>query len=353
MKHWAMAMKIMGVVLAAGLMFGCEKNQPPEEPPPYDPKVDAPPTNLQINPSPDLLADQTKLYGAKIAASATPAAGAPGEAEDPGVKAVRAEMGKIIEAAKTGQLPAIADYVLAKDADKVKDAASALGALATAEDALNKAVKAQWAKGAPASLAQALEPGPNGGPFLARLGEMSASDLAIAPVDANTREVKDRTGSRLTFQKSDDKWLISLSDAQVQVYGALAELAKLQAQMAKELTDGMAAGAVTEQNADGVIMEKAKALGEAMKRLKEAMEADQPKTGAGDGGSGEASGGSSRPATAPAGDASGGSTSPATAPAGDASGGSTSPATAPAGDATGGSSGAATPPAGDASGGSE
>jgi hypothetical protein len=311
-------MRILGVALAAGLMFGCEKNQPPEEATPYNPKVDAPPTNLQINPNPDLLADQATLASAKRAASTTQAAGA---AEDPLVKAVRADMGKIIEAAKTGQLPAITAYASAKDADTVKDAANALAALATAEDALKKAVKTNWGKEAPASMAQMLEPGPDGGPFLARLSEMSAEALAIAPVDANTMEVKDRTGAKLTFKKSEDKWLISLTDTQVQVYVALAELAKLQTQAAKELTDGITGSAVAEQNVDAAIMEKAKTLVDAIKRLTEAMEADQPKTGAVDSGSGDASGGSSGSTTAPAGGAAGGSSGSTTAPAGGAAGG--------------------------------
>ena len=336
MKHLAMGMRILGVALAAGLMFGCEKNQPPEDATPYNPKVDAPPTNLQINPNPDLLADQATLASAKRAASTTQAAGAAGTAEDPLVKAVRADMGKIIEAAKTGQLPAIAAYVSAKDADTVKDAANALAALATVEDALKKAVKTNWGKEPPASMAQMLEPGPDGGPFLARLGEMSAEALAIAPVDANTMEVKDRTGAKLTFKKSQDKWLISLTDTQVQVYVALAELAKLQTQAAKELTDGITGSTVAEQNADGVIMEKAKTLVDAIKRLTEAMEADQPKTGAAESGSGDASDGSSGSTTAPAGGAAGGSSGSTTAPAGGAAGGSSGSTTAPAGGAAGG-----------------
>ena len=337
MKHLAMGMRILGVALAAGLMFGCEKNQPPEEATPYNPKVDAPPTNLQINPNPDLLADQATLAGAKRAVSTAPAAaGAPGAAEDPIAKAVRADMDKIIEAAKTGQLPAIAAYVSAKDADTVKDAANALAALATVEDALKKAVKTNWGKEPPASMAQMLEPGPDGGPFLARLGEMSAEALAIAPVDANTMEVKDRTGAKLTFKKSQDKWLISLTDTQVQVYVALAELAKLQTQAAKELTDGITGSTVAEQNADGVIMEKAKTLVDAIKRLTEAMEADQPKTGAAESGSGDASGESSGSTTAPAGGAAGESSGATTAPAGGAAGGSSGATTAPAGGAAGG-----------------
>jgi len=304
MKHWAMEMRILGVLLVAGLMFGCEKNQPPENATPYNPDIDAPPTNLQVNPDPDLLADQASLSGAKPAAA--PVAGTRGEAENPSAAVVRADMAKIIDAAKTGQWQAIATYAASKDADTVKDAATALAARATAEDTLKKAVKTNWGKEPPASMAQMLAPGPDGGPFLARLTEMSAETLVVTLLDPNTVEVKDRTGAKLTFKKSDDKWLISLSDTQVQVYAALAELAKLQAQAATDLADKISTSAVGEQNADAAIMEKAATVGDAMKRIKEAMEADQPKTGAAESGSGDASGGSSPPATAPAGDAAGG-----------------------------------------------
>ena len=350
MKRWAMVMRILGVVLAAGLMFGCEKNQPPEEATPYNPNVDAPPTNLQINPNPDLLADQATLASAKVAVSTAPASGA---ADDPAARAVRAEMGKMIDAAKAAQWPTIADYVLEKDANTVKDAAEALGALATAEDALTKAVKINWDKDSPASkkIKQMLERGPNGGPFLARLGEMSANALAIAPLDANTVEVKDRTGAKLTFKKSDDKWLISLTDTQVQVYVALAELAKLQTQAASVLTDGISTSAVTEQNAEGAITEKVKTLADAMKRLTEAMEADQPKTGAAESGSGHAPGGSSGATTAPAGGTEGGGAT--TAPAGGAAGESSSATTAPAGGTTNEFSSATTAPASGTTGGND
>ena len=335
MKHWAMGMRILVVVAAAGLMLGCEKNQPPEEAAPYNPSIDAPPTNLQLNPDMALLADQARLSGVKPAASKAPAAGG---AEDPSAKAVRAEMAKIIDAAKTGQWQAIATYAAPKDADTVKDAATALAARAMAEDVLKKAVKASWRKEPPSSMAQLLEPGPDGGPFLARLPEMSAETLAVTPIDADTVEVKDRTGAKLTFKKSDDKWQLALSDTQVQVYAALAELAKLQAQAAKELTDGISTSTIGEQNADAAIMDKAKTVGDAMKRIKEAMEADQPKAGTPEGGSGDAAGGSSGATTAPAGDAAGGSSGATTAPAGDTP--------APAGD-TPAPAGATTAPAGD------
>jgi hypothetical protein len=320
-----MEMRILVVVAAAGLMFGCEKNQPPEEATPYNPSIDAPPTNLQVNPHPDLLADQARVSGVKPAAAKAPAVG---EAEEASAKAVRDDMAKIIDAAKTGQWQAIATYASPKDAETVKDAATALAALATAEDVLKKAVKASWRKEPPESMAQLLEPGPDGGPFLARLTEMSAETLAMTPVDPNTVEVKDRTGAKLTFKKSDDKWLLSLSDTQVQVYAALVELATLQAKVARELTDGISTNTIGEQNADAAIMDKVKTVADALKRVKDAMETDQPKAGTPEGGSGDASGGSSGAATAPAGDASGGSSGAATAPAGDTP--------APAGSASGG-----------------
>ena len=352
MKHWAMGMRILGVVLVAGLLFGCEKNQPPDEAAPYDSTTAVPPTNLQVNPNPDLLADQTKLAGAKPAVSAVVSASA---ADDPVAKAVRAEMGKMIDAAKTGQLPTITAYVLEKDTNTVKDAADALTALTAAEDALNTAVKATWGKEALASLMTMLERGPNGGPFLARLGTMSADALAITTVDANTAEVKGPAGDKLTFTKSEDKWLISLSDAQVQVYSALAELAKLQTQAANGLAGDVATNAVTAQTAVSAIAEKAKTLDEAVKRLKEAMETGQSGTGSSGPATAPAGGadsGSSGPATAPAGGADSRPSGPATAPAGGADSGSSGPATAPAGGADSGSSGPATAPAGGADSGS-
>ena len=63
MRHWAMGMRVLGIVLVAGLLLGCEKTQPPEDTTVYDPNIDAPANTLVVTPNPDLLADQAKLAG--------------------------------------------------------------------------------------------------------------------------------------------------------------------------------------------------------------------------------------------------------------------------------------------------
>lgn len=79
MTRWAMGMSILGSVLVAGLLIGCEANQPPEDSKSYDPNIDAPPTNLPVTENPDLVADQTKLARNKP----TPTAGSTGSTATP------------------------------------------------------------------------------------------------------------------------------------------------------------------------------------------------------------------------------------------------------------------------------
>ena len=62
MRHWAIAMGIVGLAMAA-MMIGCESNSPPEEAEEYDPQVDAWPTNLQFTPDENLVASQSKVAG--------------------------------------------------------------------------------------------------------------------------------------------------------------------------------------------------------------------------------------------------------------------------------------------------
>ncbi len=61
MRHWAMGTRILGIVLAAGLLLGCEATEPPEDTTVYDPNIDAPASTLVVAPNPDLLADQANL----------------------------------------------------------------------------------------------------------------------------------------------------------------------------------------------------------------------------------------------------------------------------------------------------
>ncbi len=93
------------------------------------------------------------------------------------------------------------------------------------------------------------------------------------PVDANTVTVKDPAGAQLTFVKPDDKWAISLSPAEVNVYVAVGELAPLQAQAAKELAEGLTSGLISEASLAQAITDKATITADASKRLREAMEA--------------------------------------------------------------------------------
>jgi len=272
MTHWAMGMRILGIVLAAGLVVGCEKNEPPEEATVYDPNIDAPPSPLVVNPSPDLLADQATLAPKDSVGTGGPGAG-PGAGQDPRIKAVRVNLSKMIDAAKEGKLSSVAGYASAKDADAMKSAMTALAALNEAEQKLLAAVKTHTGKEPPAVLTQMLARGPDGGPFLAHLHEMSIDELALTPVDANTVTVKDGVGAKLTFTKSDDKWVISLSDAEAKVYAALGELAPLQAQAAKELTEGLGSGLISEASLPQAVMDKAETTLAASARLKEAMEA--------------------------------------------------------------------------------
>jgi len=196
---------------------------------------------------------------------------------------VRVNLSKMIDAAENGKLPSVAGYATAKDADALTSTLTALASLAEAEKTLLEAVKAHTGKGPPVSLTQVMARGPDGGPFLAHLHGMSIDELAFTPVDANTVTVKDRAATQLTFTKSDDKWVISLSDAEAKVYAALGELAPLQAQVAKELTEGLNSGLISENSLGKAVLDKAVGMADASVRLQEAMEAAKPADGSTDG----------------------------------------------------------------------
>ncbi len=276
MRHWAMGMKVLVIVLAAGFLVGCEDTQPPEETNMYDPNIDAPPSPLVAAPDSDLLADQARLArrsGRSSARSAGTSSGASSAGSDPRLTGVRATLSKMIDAAKDGDLASVADYAADKDAEALKSTLTKLADLKDAEDVLLAAIKAHAADVTPATVTQLLERGPDGGPFLARIGTMSVIDLAPVGVDANTVTVKERMGTQLTFAKVGDDWLISLSEAEVKVYAALGELAPLQITAAKALSEGLASGLIDPDSLPQAAMDKAATILDAVARLKEAMDA--------------------------------------------------------------------------------
>ena len=277
MRHWATPMRILCVVLAFGLAAGCEKNREPEDATPYDPEVDAPPTNLPVNPNPNLLADQAKL--ARPGADGAGAAGSSGSSgtpeapsgQDPAAAAVRDAMGQIIHAAETGQWAGLTSYVTQGDQESVGTAGAALAKLDEVGKALEKAVKERIEGNPPAMLTQILERGAEGGPFFVRLGNMTADTLEVGMVDDETGTVKDSAGLNLTFKKFDDKWLLSLTQPQRDTLKALADLAGVQAETAEDLAAEFSSGTISQNNADAAIMQKAQPVIDARNQLKIVM----------------------------------------------------------------------------------
>jgi len=278
MRYWA----IGWAILAAGMVsltVGCESESASEETAEYDPKIDAPPTNLVVRSDQELLEDQAlvaardaKAASAVIGARAgAPAASRP--AEDPAVAAVREIMSGLIDAGKGGQLSAAATYLSAADANAMKDTFVALGERAVATAAFTKVVKENLElKAVPASLGAdgALGLGPKGGPALASVGDL-ATDMLEYELDGNSVTVTG--GSQpLTFTQTGDAWKIELSDTDRAAYAALGALARIQARFATTLATGITEGAITEDNLD----QKGMALMEelvkpALDKLNEAM----------------------------------------------------------------------------------
>ena len=257
MRRWAMGTRIAVVVLA-GLLIGCEANQPPDDTAEYDPQIDAPPTNLVVQVDHNLLADQAKLadeVARAVASAGTGARGGAGGEEDATVTQVRGVVGKMIEAGKSGQLSAILEYFSDDDTDAMKDVVAALAELAKAKGELQKVANSMLGmKELPASLNQALGAGADGGPILAK-GEGDAA-----------------------------AWEIQLTDAEKQMYLVLAELARVQTAFATKLADGVRDAEITEGNLDKTAMDlMEERIKPAMERLEEARKA--AKGDGGDGGS--------------------------------------------------------------------
>ena len=288
MRRWAMGTRIAVVVLA-GLLIGCEANQPPDDTAEYDPQIDAPPTNLVVQVDHNLLADQAKLadeVARAVASAGTGARGGAGGEEDATVTQVRGVVGKMIEAGKSGQLSAILEYFSDDDTDAMKDVVAALAELAKAKGELQKVANSMLGmKELPASLNQALGAGADGGPILASLGDL-ATDMLDYKTDGNTVTVTGAgTPLKLTKGEGDAAaWEIQLTDAEKQMYLVLAELARVQTAFATKLADGVRDAEITEGNLDKTAMDlMEERIKPAMERLEEARKA--AKGDGGDGGS--------------------------------------------------------------------
>ena len=259
MKHRAMAIGLVGVLLA-GAMVGCEKERASEEAVAFDPNLDAPPSGLVIRPDPDLLRDQADLAAEArdAVAAAQPAGAGPttsgGGQEDAGVAAVRAVMGKLIGAAKAGQGSIVLD-AMAEDSQEMRDFTASLADLAAKVTDFNKAVADVLAlPQPPASIEQAFGKGADGGPILARLGDLATNAIEYE-TDGNTVSVKDGTETLEFSKDSGGAWKIQVTDAQKRTYAALGELLKAQAEFAGTLTAGIRQGGVTKDNVDQKVME--------------------------------------------------------------------------------------------------
>jgi hypothetical protein len=278
----------LAVVVLAGLLIGCEANQPPDDTPEYDPQIDAPPTNLVVQVDHNLLADQAELadeVARAVASAGTGARGATGGEEDATVTQVRGIMGKMIEAGKSGQLSAILEYFSDDDTDAMKDVVAALAELAKAKGELQKVANSMLGmKELPASLNQALGAGADGGPILASLGDL-ATDMLDYKTDGNTVTVTGAgTPLKLTKGEGDAAaWEIQLTDAEKQMYLVLAELARVQTAFATKLADGVRDAEITEGNLDKTAMDlMEERIKPALERLEEARKA--AKGNGGDGG---------------------------------------------------------------------
>jgi len=104
-----MGMRVLGIVLAAGLLLGCEKTEPPEDTTVYDPNIDAPANTLVVDPNPDLLADQAKLAGKSSSSTGSSGTGTtsgttPGDTDSSGIKVdVSAAWSKTISMGSDGK----------------------------------------------------------------------------------------------------------------------------------------------------------------------------------------------------------------------------------------------------------
>lgn len=274
MRHWATGMRMLCVVLACGLAVGCNESREPEDATVYDPELDAPPTNLPVNPDPALLDDQATV-ARPVAAGTTGTGGAEtGGAPsggDPATQAIRNAMGQVFNAAATGQWEGIAGFVTQESQDAVRTAGAAMTRLDTAAKALEAAVQQRIEGEPPQTLSQLLQRGLDGGPFFVRFANMTTENIVVEVVDDETAVVRDNAGLNLSVRKSDEKWLLVLTDGQRRVLQALAALADVQATAANELTTVFSGGAVSASNAASVIQEKIAPVVNAQQQLKIAM----------------------------------------------------------------------------------
>ncbi|HUS92233.1 MAG TPA: hypothetical protein VM695_10310 [Phycisphaerae bacterium] len=277
MKYWAMGLLSLGVALA-GVMVGCESDQPPEEVSQFDPNIDAPPTNLLVSPDPALLADQAKLADvqAREAATVTGSAGAttrpgPGAPADPNVASVRGIMEKLIDGAKAGQMSAVLGYLNDADKAELTEAFTALGQVAAGAAELDTVLKQKMdANDIPASLEQTLSYGA-GAPVLATLANLDL-DMLEYKLDAGAMVVSGGNAP-LRFAKAGDAWQLQLTAADKKVYAAVGALGQQQIQFIQGLSEGLRTGGITRINiAQEVMTRFGDTVKPAMDRLKEAID---------------------------------------------------------------------------------
>jgi len=253
MRHWAIAMGVVGLA-AAAMMIGCESNSPPEEAEEYDPQVDAWPTNLQVTPDENLVANQATVAGLLKERAAGPGASGKGGtsgggAEDATVTEVRTIVGAMVVAVKGDDMVKVFESFTDEDRSTLAETIAAYTEMPRAMTAFEKAVKDTLGmKEPPASLTQSLAQAPPGAPGLIRLKYVAAEDLTY-----NTDgEVVTVTGGgvNLSFEKIDDAWKVQLSDEQKKVMAALGGLLKAQTDVVTTLTGSIADGGLTEHNLD-------------------------------------------------------------------------------------------------------
>lgn len=256
MKTWAIGLAVLGM-MAAGLTIGCDADRAPEDTSEYNPEVDAPPTNLDVQPNSDLVDNQVKVAGRQPAPGSTDGAGSSdgsgssgGAVPDgPPEEQVKTIMAKIITAAKGGDGSVLLAHMNADDRAAMQAVMDGMDAMATATVAYTKAVEDKGLANAP-DMSEGM-PGGGGNPMLDAITEHPVGDLEfIAEGDTVTvKSPTDKAGEPPNqFVKNGDRWELQIPAEAKPMIGIMGELLGAMTQACTKLTEGVNSGSITDEN---------------------------------------------------------------------------------------------------------
>jgi hypothetical protein len=137
MRHSAV---LWGLIAALVLAGGCERREEVEEPKPYDPTIDSPPSTIGVEPNPLLLANQVEIAKRSPKPTAAPAAG-PAEAAGEAVEGVKSTLLRLLDAVEAKQTDAVADFFVPEDAASMRSILAAMPALQQKLATVNRLVR--------------------------------------------------------------------------------------------------------------------------------------------------------------------------------------------------------------------